>query len=297
LAVNVDVKWNRPSGKLPKVKSSMPPLHSELKNLKAFTLIELLVVIAIIAILAAILFPVFAQAKEAAKKANCISNIRQLAMASIMYANDYDDTFRFADVQLSDRQYSYFYWVSYLPGPNQYMFDTSDSYLMPYMKNNKVIVCPTLPDLSSDPAFTAGSTLGYAKNPYASQAAGCPASIMVEPAGTIMLADAIQLVSTPTVPQGFRVPVSLSAPVASFTTTSYNFVGVQGRHSRTAAVAWFDGHVAGDKPFLYQATGPSAKAIAYAAENVIGAVLKGGCPISHTCRTYYYYVDNKPAMP
>jgi prepilin-type N-terminal cleavage/methylation domain-containing protein len=59
----------------------------------AFTLIELLVVIAIIAILAAILFPVFAQAKLAAKKAVAISNMKQMVLGSVMYANDYDDSF------------------------------------------------------------------------------------------------------------------------------------------------------------------------------------------------------------
>jgi len=58
---------------------------------RAFTLIELLVVIAIIAILAAILFPVFAQAKNAAKQAATISNLKQNALAVVMYANDYDD--------------------------------------------------------------------------------------------------------------------------------------------------------------------------------------------------------------
>ena len=63
---------------------------------KAFTLIELLVVIAIIAILAAILFPVFAQAKLAAKKTTDLSNIKQLATATTLYGSDADDLFPMA---------------------------------------------------------------------------------------------------------------------------------------------------------------------------------------------------------
>ncbi|MEL4411502.1 prepilin-type N-terminal cleavage/methylation domain-containing protein, partial [Shewanella algae] len=59
---------------------------------RAFTLIELLVVIAIIAILAAILFPVFAQAKAAAKKSACLSNTKQIGTAFNLYLADYDDT-------------------------------------------------------------------------------------------------------------------------------------------------------------------------------------------------------------
>jgi len=63
-----------------------------MKPRSAFTLIELLVVIAIIAILAAILFPVFAQAREAARKASCQSNMKQISLALMMYAQDYDET-------------------------------------------------------------------------------------------------------------------------------------------------------------------------------------------------------------
>lgn len=62
-------------------------------RMSAFTLIELLVVIAIIAILAAILFPVFAQAKAAAKDSAALSNVKQMATAHLMYSADYDDTF------------------------------------------------------------------------------------------------------------------------------------------------------------------------------------------------------------
>src|SRR5687768_4270631 len=58
-----------------------------------FTLIELLVVIAIIAILAAILFPVFAQAREAARKTSCVSNLRQIGVGILMYSQDYDEEF------------------------------------------------------------------------------------------------------------------------------------------------------------------------------------------------------------
>src|SRR5476649_474470 len=68
----------------------MKPFHS---HSKAFTLIELLVVIAIIAILAAILFPVFAQAKAAAKSVACLSNTKQIGLATQIYIGDSDSVY------------------------------------------------------------------------------------------------------------------------------------------------------------------------------------------------------------
>ena len=62
-----------------------------MRNRRGFTLIELLVVIAIIAILAAILFPVFAQAREKARQTTCLSNMKQMGTAIMMYVQDYDE--------------------------------------------------------------------------------------------------------------------------------------------------------------------------------------------------------------
>src|SRR5579871_111940 len=67
-----------------------------------FTLIELLVVIAIIAILAAILFPVFAQARAKARQTSCLSNNKQIVLATLMYVQDYDETLPFAAYKVSD---------------------------------------------------------------------------------------------------------------------------------------------------------------------------------------------------
>ncbi|MGV3723440.1 MAG: DUF1559 domain-containing protein [Actinomycetota bacterium] len=66
---------------------------SQSRGKRGFTLIELLVVIAIIAILAAILFPVFAKAREPARKASCQSNLKQIATGMLMYVQDYDEAF------------------------------------------------------------------------------------------------------------------------------------------------------------------------------------------------------------
>jgi prepilin-type N-terminal cleavage/methylation domain-containing protein len=109
--------------------------RSSTAEVKAFTLIELLVVIAIIAILAAILFPVFAQAKIAAKQTQVISNAKQMALAQIMYAADADDLFSPA--------------MGFHGGWNM---PTWVTLIMPYMKNVGIVMDPFSPaQINSNP--------------------------------------------------------------------------------------------------------------------------------------------------
>ena len=94
-----------------------------------FTLIELLVVIAIIAILAAILFPVFAKARENARKSSCQSNLKQIAMALLQYAQDYDETF------INNLVYN--------PVTEKHDLRWHAVGVQPYVKNSGVLLCPS----------------------------------------------------------------------------------------------------------------------------------------------------------
>jgi len=95
---------------------------------RGFTLIELLVVIAIIAILAAILFPVFAQAREKARTASCSSNLKQMALAGLMYAQDNDEEMLGWLVGTCNTTV----------GANWFIHRW-----MPYMKNAQLVICPS----------------------------------------------------------------------------------------------------------------------------------------------------------
>ncbi len=100
-----------------------------------FTLIELLVVIAIIAILAAILFPVFARAREKARQASCTSNMKQIALAILMYAQDYDEKVPYAVTGWGD------WGCPPTASGGQYWWRLM---VAPYIKNTQIFYCPSV---------------------------------------------------------------------------------------------------------------------------------------------------------
>jgi prepilin-type N-terminal cleavage/methylation domain-containing protein/prepilin-type processing-associated H-X9-DG protein len=109
---------------------------------QGFTLIELLVVIAIIAILAAILFPVFARARENARRTSCMSNLKQLGLGTMMYAQDYDDFY-----PLSYNSVSGYWW----------------QVIQPYTKSTQINICPSSP-FASTAGYEGGTRGNYGAN-------------------------------------------------------------------------------------------------------------------------------------
>ena len=127
---------------LKKLMPTTQKIKSQAKKRDAFTLIELLVVIAIIAILAAILFPVFARARENARRTSCLSNMKQIGLGALQYAQDYDEKWM---TGLHDGAESFF--PSGVPV-------TWDLELQPYLKSTQVLTCPSDPGGAMDlPGF------------------------------------------------------------------------------------------------------------------------------------------------
>jgi prepilin-type N-terminal cleavage/methylation domain-containing protein len=138
---------------------------------RAFTLIELLVVIAIIAILAGLLFPVFAQAKAAAKRTQCISNLKQIGSAITLYMGDYDDVFPHAlDASdkfmpsIWDREPAFQERIAAMP--------LLSEVLQPYTKNRELFRCPSdtgtkvLDNHYPDPFYTSPSMYATYQSSY-----------------------------------------------------------------------------------------------------------------------------------
>jgi prepilin-type N-terminal cleavage/methylation domain-containing protein/prepilin-type processing-associated H-X9-DG protein len=217
---------------------------------RGFTLIELLVVIAIIAILAAILFPVFARARENARRASCQSNLKQLALGLMQYTQDYDE--------------------KYPP-----MFSgTSGNWLwgqvtMPYLKSTQIFECPSFTNTyagnkssyfvsdNPDPSQLQGYNVAYGMNMGMYGSGGrIPLSIAAinNPAELCMLADTSRLY-VPGQSKGYQ---ALNDGTASSSTGEalvyYNSAPPQGsgvgnwagpdcRHLDTVNMAFADGHV------------------------------------------------------
>jgi len=124
---------------------------------KGFTLIELLIVIAIISILAAILFPVFARARENARRTSCMSNLKQIGLGVMMYAQDYDEKYPLSTMVNDEippseaggrfRSRNWWFWPQLI---------------YPYIKNQRVFFCPSSPGSSA--AFNDTQYDHYATN-------------------------------------------------------------------------------------------------------------------------------------
>ena len=207
----------------------MPPLQSRRGVRSGFTLIELLVVIAIIAILAAILFPVFARAREAARKTQCASNVRNLGAAVLMYTQDYDETFPLGAYAVA--------------GGALMWHDLID----PYVKNTGIWHCPSSQvkktDATGQPTthygynarYLVGMNFMFAQQPVSLAAVQAPTE-------TLLLTDAAASVSGSWCGDDGKFLLLPGDPnMDCWGRPSY-------LHAEGANVVWVDGHVKWFKP-------------------------------------------------
>ncbi len=175
---------------------------------RAFTLIELLVVIAIIAILAAILFPVFAKAREKARQASCTSNLKQIGLAQMMYAQDYDES---------------------LPNHTEVAGQDWPLMIVPYVKNGQIFRCPSAPFYGHQ--LVDGSDLSYGYN--CGHIGNRSLAYLQHPATTIMCADSIS---------DNRIGPITAIRIARCGDANSNCLAGD-RHNDTLNVGFCDGHV------------------------------------------------------
>ncbi len=208
------------------------------KVIKAFTLIELLVVIAIISILASILFPVFARARENARRSSCLSNLRQLGTATMMYVQDYDERYP------SSRYYTgtqYVYW---------------NQMLQPYIKTIEVFYCPSSP-------IKGATEGGYGANELVFSPSNISMASINSTASSYMLMDfGAWVVSGRSRATNIRVPsnaqylpgsgafsgVTREATVAYYNSFESDYQN--GRHFNGVNITYADGHAKWNKSSL-----------------------------------------------
>jgi len=217
---------------------------------KGFTLIELLIVIAIISILAAILFPVFAKARESARRASCLSNLKQMGLGMMMYVQDYDGKY-----------FARAYYAGKSPGDGNFSSDTllgswmpplssvtSDQtwLLAPYIKNRQIFVCPSFGGFRVN---TQESPYGYAYNlvagypkEYANAGETLSESTIEEPARMIAFIDSSR-------ENAYPVQNAAGVPITDNWGSSYCKLAdstcpdnLYGRHLDGINAAYMDGH-------------------------------------------------------
>jgi len=213
---------------------------------RGFTLIELLVVIAIIGILAAMIFPVFARARESARQATCLSNLKQLSLAMLMYLDDHAGTY--VPAQSEDNLMRWHGRRETLDEP----FAPKGGPLWEYLKNAQVKVCPSF-GATSEEGFEQG-TGGYGYN--AQYVGGSPAAWpamlkparefeIQDPAATVMLTDTAFLDCEGNLFEYSFCEAPYYSCFGSPADPSTHF-----RHNGRANVAFCDGH-AKSMPMVY----------------------------------------------
>lgn len=271
---------------------------------RGFTLIELLVVIAIIAILAAILFPVFAQAKEAAKKTVCLSTEKQVAIAELLYSNDYDDMACFSlNVMLTEDQFqlqSWYAMVYYdLSDFSTPHFDSQDGLLYPYMKNQAVYGCPdSTPILNGE--LSSLFPVGYGVNDtymvVEMTGWGYPSVPSVSmgtidrPAETLEIADAVAVFEDGNGGCTFNHQTWIDPPSVAGPYT-------WGLHSKQVNVGWADGHSKSMpitiRPNINLYSPPDKGTMQCAQKNQLGDIMNPKYPYGDQWQDYYY-LTQKP---
>jgi prepilin-type N-terminal cleavage/methylation domain-containing protein/prepilin-type processing-associated H-X9-DG protein len=225
---------------------------------RGFTLIELLVVIAIIALLAAILFPVFAKARENARRSSCMSNLKQIGLGILQYSQDYDET------MVAQRYGAAADGLTTEPTNGTVRYKWMDA-IYPYVKNSQIFTCPSTksdPGSLYEPRETLSgplnhygtysinqtyTTLGDAYSPPISiQSSVNPfdlrrVSAIAAPSTTMLVADGGLLdyaVYLDTGSTGSRFGTN-----GSVKTFGANAHDLYERHMETTAVLYVDGHV------------------------------------------------------
>jgi len=197
---------------------------------RGFTLIELLVVIAIIAILAAILFPVFAKAREKARQASCLSNIKQMGIATMSYIQDYDECYPLGYRNAGPNEYLPVEKTTRNPGQWVAWFDN----VYPYIKNAQVFVCPSF-----------NGVVDYGYNSWLMPRSYSPIAPfnlaqLTHPAETILFYDTYNGVGHPCgypwVVDARSAPNCEAKPAADYGTYKY------ARHNDGCNIAFADGH-------------------------------------------------------